>query len=168
MVLVASALAAKPAIAPRAKGFSANHTVENPASSAARAWAAHSRASSPPWTRSAMRGRSFMVARSDVRGARLPAGLGEVHVHGLPAAGLLDHHHGRPRDERRTVHVIAQALGRGSLPLARRPPVARDQCHLTPNEHLEVVRFPPPRVDALAIVLPQPRPVLPADIGVPV
>ena len=48
IVRVASALAARAAIAPRANGFSANHTVVKPASSAARACAAQSLAASPP------------------------------------------------------------------------------------------------------------------------
>src|SRR5207249_10399169 len=54
------------------------------------------------------------------------------------------------------------------LPLACRPPVTRDQSHVGPDEHLDVVRLPPPRVDALAVVLPQPRPVRQPDVRVPV
>src|SRR5262249_4031326 len=43
-----------------------------------------------------------------------------------------------------------------------------DQRHVGPDEHLDVVRLPPPRIDAFAIVLPQPRPVRQADVRVPV
>src|SRR5438445_13001786 len=112
-----------------------------------------------------MRGRGIRPDSDSAR-TRLRARLREMHVNGLPAAGLLYHHHGGSGDEGRSIGVIAEALRLGSLPPARRSPVTRDQRHVAPDEHLDVVRFPPPGVDAIAVVLPQPGPVLQSDIRV--
>src|SRR5262249_39451994 len=108
--------------APLPKGFSANHTVEKPACSAATACSTHCCDVSPPWQRSARAGRVGL----DIPRTRRMAAFGEVHVDRLPLAVLFHQHHRRARDER-FVHVSNVRLPRlpppagGPLPLRRYP-----------------------------------------------
>src|SRR5262245_48522298 len=142
---VATALAAAAGHAPRENGFSANHTLEKPARSAATACSTHCCGVSPPWQRSAMRG------ALDISRPRRIAGFGEMRVDRLPVAVLSHEHHRRARGEG---FVLVTDVRRARLrpPARRRLAMARDDRHVAPHDNLDVERLPPAAFLVLCVV----------------
>src|SRR5262249_32273270 len=122
---VATAHAVAAGHAPLPKGFSANHTVEKPACSAAAACSTHWGDVRPPWQPSAGGGRVGL----DIPRTRRIAPFGEVQVDRLPLVVLFHQHHRGARDER-LVHVSDVRLARPRPPARRRLAVARHHRHV--------------------------------------
>src|SRR5262249_38949696 len=155
---VATALADAAGHAPRENGFSANHTLEKPARSAATACSTHCCGVNPPWHRSAMRG------ALDIPRPRHIAGFGEMRVDRLPVAVLSHEHHRRARGEG---FVWWPDVGRAGFrpPGRSRLAMARDHRHVAPHDNPDVERLPPAAFLVLCVVPPEPAPVLEPDVG---